>query len=112
MGEQAVPESAAPAGEVTPERVAGVEQIGLSAREAKAAVQPRDAGNWAAKVERLAVEQRDGVRGTNVAGRRLTGPVQGFGKMWEKSYSLNAGQVTTPQDAIATWKANFPEFWP
>ena len=101
MSDQAVPES-----------VAGAEQIGLSAREAKSAVQPRDAGNWAAKVERLAVEQRDGVRGTNVAGRRLTGPVQGFGKMWEKSYSLNAGQAITPQDAIATWKAHFPEFWP
>jgi len=101
MSDQAVPES-----------VAGAEQIGLSAREAKSTVQPRDAGNWAAKVERLAVEQRDGVRGTNVAGRRLTGPVQGFGKMWEKSYSLNAGQATTPQDAIATWKAHFPEFWP
>jgi hypothetical protein len=101
MSEQAVPES-----------VAGADQIGLSAREAKAAVQRSDAGNWAAKVERLAVEQRDGVRGTNVAGRRLTGPVQGFGKMWEKSYSLDAGQVTTPQDAIATWKAHFPEFWP
>ncbi|HET7246644.1 MAG TPA: hypothetical protein VFJ07_17595 [Streptosporangiaceae bacterium] len=43
--------------------------------------------------------------GTNVAGRRLTGPVQGSGKMWEKTYSLNAGQVTTTQDAIATWKA-------
>jgi hypothetical protein len=101
MSDQAVPES-----------VAGAEQIGLSAREAKASVQPRDAGNWAAKVERLAVEPRDGVRGTNVAGRRLTGPVQGFGKMWEKTYSLNAGQVTTPRDAIATWKAHFPEFWP
>src|SRR6201984_326676 len=98
--------------ETMPESVPGAEQIGLSAREAKAAVQPRDAGNWAAKVERLAVEQRDGVRGTNVAGRRLTGPVQGFGKMWEKSYSLNAGDVVTPQDAIATWKAHFPEFWP
>ena len=71
--------------ETLPERVTGADQIGLSAREAKAAVQPRDAGNWAAKVERLAVEQRDGVRGTNVAGRRLTGPVQGFGKMWEKT---------------------------
>jgi hypothetical protein len=112
MSEQAVPESVAPAGKGLPESAAPAEQIGLSAREAKAAVQPRDAGNWAAKVERLAVEQRDGVRGTNVAGRRLTGPVQGFGKMWEKSYTLNAGQVTTPQDAIATWKAHFPEFWP
>ena len=112
MSEQALPESAASAEKALSESVAGADQIGLSAREAKAAVQPRDAGNWAAKVERLAVEQRDGVRGTNVAGRRLTGPVQGFGKMWEKSYSLNAGQVVTPQDAIATWKAHFPEFWP
>ena len=32
--------------------------------------------------------------------------------MWEKTYSLNAGQVTAPRDAIATWKAHFPEFWP
>jgi hypothetical protein len=101
MAEQAVPESVTPA-----------DQIGLAAREAQAAVQPRDAGSWAAKVDRLSVEERDGVRGTNVAGRRLTGPVQGFGKMWEKSYSLNAGDVVTPQDAIATWKAHFPEFWP
>jgi hypothetical protein len=101
MSEQTVPESVPPA-----------DQIGLAAREAQAAVQPRDAGSWAAKVDRLEVEQRDGVRGTNVAGRRLTGPVQGFGKMWEKSYSLNAGDVVSPEDAIATWKAHFPEFWP
>ncbi len=101
MSEQAVPDGVTPA-----------EQIGLAAREAEAAVQPRDAGSWAAKVDRLAVEPRDGVRGTNVAGRRLTGPVQGFGKMWEKSYSLNAGGAVTPQGAIATWKAHFPEFWP
>ena len=107
-----------------PEGVARAEQIGLSAREAQAALQPheaaqpdavvtpRDAGSWAAKVDRLAVEHRDGVRGTNVAGRRLTGPVQGFGKMWEKSYSLAAGDAVTPKEAIATWKAHFPEFWP
>ena len=101
MSEQAVPES-----------VPQADQIGLAAREAQSAVQPRDAGSWAAKVDRLEVEQRDGVRGTNVAGRRLTGPVQGFGKMWEKSYSLNAGDVVGPKDAIATWKAHFPEFWP
>ena len=101
MSEQAVPES-----------VPQADQIGLAAREARSAVQPRDAGSWAAKVDRLEVEQRDGVRGTNVAGRRLTGPVQGFGKMWEKSYSLNAGDVVGPKDAIATWKAHFPEFWP
>lgn len=95
-----------------PESVPTADQIGLAAREASAPVPPRDAGSWAAKVDRLEVEHRDGVRGTNVAGRRLTGPVQGFGKMWEKKYSLNAGDAVTPREAIATWKAHFPEFWP
>ena len=35
---------------------------------------PRDASHWAAKVDRLQVQAREGVRGTNVAGKRLTGP--------------------------------------
>jgi len=73
---------------------------------------PRDASHWAAKVDRLQVEAREGVRGTNVAGRRLTGPVQGFGKLWQKTYSVDVGPGTSPQDAIAVWKAHFPEFWP
>ena len=73
---------------------------------------PRDASHWAAKVDRLQVEAREGVRGTNVAGLRLTGPVQGFGKLWQKTYSVDVGPGTSPQDAIAVWKAHFPEFWP
>jgi hypothetical protein len=96
-----------------PDRVRSAEQIGLSAREAAAPHGPRDdASNWARKVDRLEVEQRDGVRGTNVAGRRLTGPVQGFGKMWQKTYRMNAGPQISPEQAIATWKEHFPEFWP
>lgn len=97
-----------------PDGVAPAEQIGLSVREAQAqaGALPRDAAGWAAKVERLEVGQRDGVRGTNVAGRRLTGPVQGFGKLWQKTYSMDAGTAISPQQAIATWKAHFPEFWP
>ena len=93
-----------------PEKVASAEQIGLSAREA-AAIPPRDAASWAKKVDRLQVDPREGVRGTNVAGRRLTGPVQGFGKMWQKTYRMDAGQVP-PEQAIATWREHFPEFWP
>jgi hypothetical protein len=97
---------------VDPERTTSAEQIELSVREATAAMTPRDVGRWAAKVERLDVQQRDGVRGTNVAGRRLTGPVQGFGKMWQKTYRLTVPGDITPESAIATWKAHFPEFWP
>jgi hypothetical protein len=103
-----------------PEKVASAEQIGLSHQEATAppppeaarlAAPPRDASSWARKVDRLEVGPRDGVRGTNVAGRRLTGPVQGFGKMWQKTYRMDAGQLP-PEQAIATWREHFPEFWP
>jgi hypothetical protein len=120
-----------------PDRVRSAEQIGLSAREAAAAppphdgpatgpdpagngpprhaaqaAGPRNAASWARKVERLEVTPRDGVRGTNVAGRRLTGPVQGFGKMWQKSYRMKVGSQIEPEQAITTWKEHFPEFWP
>src|ERR1700749_4753345 len=94
-----------------PARVASAEQIGLSAREA-AAIPPRDVASWARKIDRLEVDPREGVRGTNVAGRRLTGPVQGFGKMWQKTYRMNAGPDITPEQAIATWREHFPEFSP
>jgi hypothetical protein len=70
-----------------------------------------DSGNWAGMVKALEVEHRPGVRGTNVAGRRLNGAVQGFGKMWQKTYSVS-GLAVSPEDAITEWKANFAEFWP
>ncbi|HEY6279142.1 MAG TPA: hypothetical protein VIX86_22750 [Streptosporangiaceae bacterium] len=95
-----------------PEGVTPAERIGLSMRESQSHPLPRDTGSWAAKVDRLEAPDRDGVRGTNVAGRRLTGPVQGFGKMWQKTYRMNAGTGCSPQEAISTWKAHFPEFWP
>ena len=107
-----------------PEGAASAEQIGLSHREAAAApashapsrgaaaAASRDAQSWAPKVDRLAVGQRAGVRGTNVAGRRLTGPVQGFGKMWQKTYRMEIGSAIEPAAAIALWRSNFPDFWP
>jgi len=72
---------------------------------------PRDAGNWASKVDRL-TETRVGSPAANVVGRRLTGPVQGFGKMWRKTYRMDIGPDISPQRAIATWKEHFAEFWP
>ena len=72
---------------------------------------PRDRGRWAAKIDRLTVT-RSGSRGANVAGRRLTGPVQGFGKMWRKTYRIGVGRDISPKQVIATWKEHFAEFWP
>ena len=41
------------------------------------------------------------------------GPLQGFGQLWQKSFTVRLDGVdTTPEAVIATWKAHFPEFWP
>ena len=57
-------------------------------------------------------EPRVGSPAANVVGRRLTGPVQGFGKMWQKTYRMDIGPAISPQRAIASWKEHFAEFWP
>jgi hypothetical protein len=74
----------------------------------------RDAGNWAASVERLRVTDAPGeAAGINVDGRRVSGPVQGFGRLWRKTYLIRLEGVTvTPAEVIAVWKQRFSEFWP
>ncbi len=74
----------------------------------------RDATNWAKSVSRLNVSDvPEGAVNLNVAGRRLAGPIQGFGKMWQKTYQvrLPRDRVSAPE-LIATWKQRFPDFWP
>ena len=49
----------------------------------------------------------------NVTGRRLNSPVQGFGKMWQKTYkAVLPATAATPTQVISEWKAHFPSFWP
>ena len=67
----------------------------------------RAAGPWAAPIDRLAMT--DGH--INVSGRRPTAPMNGFGRMWQKTYRTALGAVT-PQQAITVLKEHFPEFWP
>ena len=74
----------------------------------------RDAENWAKAVSKLTVSDvPEGAVNINVEGRRLASPIQGFGKMWQKTYrvSLPAERVSAT-DLIAAWKEHFPEFWP
>jgi len=74
----------------------------------------RDADSWAKPVTNLHIDDvPDGATNINVDGRRLTSPIQGFGKMWQKTYTVRIpSAVASPQELIATWKAHFPEFWP
>ncbi len=74
---------------------------------------PRDAAFWAASRDalRLSGVPEDAVN-LNVEGRRAVGPLQGFGKMWKKTYTVRlVGAPVTPTDVIKVWKENFPSFW-
>lgn len=75
---------------------------------------PHDAANWAQPVERLTVTGiPDGAINLNVEGRQLTGPLKGFGQMWQKTYWVRlSGATASPAEVIKTWKAEFPNFWP
>jgi hypothetical protein len=107
MTEHPGPEGIPPAGQAERDLQAGHR---MAAGDADAPL-PRNAASWAAKVDRLTVAD-GGSRGSNVAGRRLTGPVQGFGKMWKKTYWIEVNPNISPRTVIAEWKEHFSEFWP
>jgi hypothetical protein len=74
----------------------------------------RDAASWAKSVSQLNVsEVPEGAVNLNVEGRRLSSPIQGFGKMWQKTYQVRLpAERVSAADLIATWKQRFPDFWP
>ena len=73
-----------------------------------------DEEHWASGGSRLDIDDTaHAAQARMVAGRLVTGPVQGFGKMWQKTYRVRlAGVHAAPPEVIATWKRNFSEFWP
>ncbi len=73
----------------------------------------RDATNWAKSVSRLDVSEMPDEAVNRVSGKRLVGPIQGFGKMWQKTYQVQLpGDVVTPTALVDTWRQNFQSFWP
>ena len=84
--------------------------------EPSTAAEPRlrtDVASWAAPATRIDVAAiPDGARSLNVAGRRLSGPIQGFGSLWQKTYRVNVGSAATPAEVVETFKAHLPELQP
>jgi hypothetical protein len=70
--------------------------------------------NWSKPVGRLTVGTvPKGAINLNVEGRRLVGPVQGFGRLWQKRFRMVLDTPDLdPRELIATWKAEFASFWP
>ena len=69
---------------------------------------------WARPVSRLEVKAMPKVAiDLNVKGRRVAGPMQGFGQLWQKTYSISLpGKGLDPARAIAILKENFTSFQP
>ena len=80
----------------------------------QSSVTKRATDSWAEPVERLNLgEIPAGARNLNVEGRRLFGPLQGFGQLWQKTYRIGLGATNlTPQEIIATWKLSVPKLKP
>ena len=73
---------------------------------------PRDTDAWARPVERLTTTA-SGAGQDTVTGKRVAGPIQGFGQMWQKTFAVRLdGADVTPEVLVAHWKERFPTFWP
>ncbi|HEY8730693.1 MAG TPA: hypothetical protein VIN69_01795 [Candidatus Limnocylindria bacterium] len=72
----------------------------------------RDDANWAKPVKHLEASDRDGAINANVRGRRLNAANGGFGRLFQKTFSVQIGSDVTPQSVIETWKTRFGDFWP
>ena len=73
---------------------------------------PRDRESWARPVDRLSTTAKTAGMDT-VTGRRVSGPIQGFGQMWQKTFKVRLDGVDLdPEAVVAHWKAGFPTFWP
>jgi hypothetical protein len=73
---------------------------------------PRDQESWARPVDRLSTTATTAGVDT-VTGKRVSGPLQGFGQMWQKTFKVRLeGVDLAPEAVVAHWKAGFPTFWP
>jgi hypothetical protein len=73
---------------------------------------PSDTDAWARPVDRLTTTAT-GASIDTVTGKRVAGPVQGFGQMWQKTFSVRLDGVDiSPESLIAHWKQHFGSFWP
>ncbi len=75
---------------------------------------PRDTTYWAKPVGRLDIAQvPTGAISLNVIGRRVAGPVQGFGQLWQKTYRVRLeGCAATPAEVVQAWKERLPRYQP
>lgn len=72
---------------------------------------PRNVDNWAKPIDVFHVHETiQGVHKGNIEGRRPTGPLHGFGQLWQKSYEVSI-PGPSPEEVVQTWKDDFADLW-
>ncbi len=80
--------------------------------EAPLAETPAD-DRWAKPVSRLSLKTMPAEAvNLNVRGRRVAGPIQGFGQLWQKTYRISLPGNISPGQAVSILKENFTKFQP
>jgi len=93
---------------------AGTEASGCPVLPCTEPLQPLSVPGWATPISGLWVENiPERAMSINVQGRQTTGPIRGFGALWEKRYRLRLNRANiSPEEVIRVWKERFPSFWP
>jgi anti-anti-sigma regulatory factor len=95
-------------------RAAGAEAGGCSVWPRPESARPISIPGWASPIDGLRIELIPKMAmSINVQGRETTGPIRGFGSLWEKRYRLRLNRPDIgPEEVIRVWKERFPSFWP
>jgi hypothetical protein len=75
---------------------------------------PGNAPGWASATPTIQVDQvPPGATNINIEGRRRSGALQGFGRLWQKTYQVRLeGTQKTAQEIMQLWKVKFADFQP
>jgi hypothetical protein len=68
--------------------------------------------NWATGTGPLHVPADRAEAGYNVEGRLVSGPHEGFGRLWKREYWADFGTAMPARTVIGQWRAHFGDFWP
>jgi hypothetical protein len=97
-----------------PAAAAPAETAAATGAPLDAAARRTSDANWSRPVDRLTLGSVPAdAMNLNVTGRRLSGPLQGFGQLWQKTYRVRFdGTSVSPEEVVAVWKREFGSFWP
>jgi hypothetical protein len=69
---------------------------------------------WAKPTPTIEVSEiPSGATNINIEGKRRSGAMQGFGRLWQKTYRVRLeGSKSSPAEVMQIWKAKFADFQP